>query len=333
MHLIVEEHMIDNSFINSMKEYDPKIVLIKLKFSKTGGWKFFIDKLINFWINYLVLSFLALRSSKKKDILITWQVFVGVITGIMIRIFCLKRRLIILSFIYRPRNNRFINFIRLHITKYGLKSADKVICYSQYEMDTYNELFRFRKPKFYYVQLGRTYELNSYKGSEINKNYVFSAGQSNRDYDTLIKSMKFVNIDLIIATTNNLNIPSDIKENILVMQLANEKFQSALLNSILMVIPLDEIEYSSGQIVLINAMALGKCVIITETKWTKDYITHGENAWLVPPKNERALADAINNLLNDSKLRSSIGQKAQHYYNSKLNGKEFGKRIIEIIKN
>lgn len=87
-----------------------------------------------------------------------------------------------------------------------------------------------------------------------------------------------------------------------------------MLSSALVVIPLKDIDYSSGQAILINAMALRKCVIITEATWSKDYLVHGCNAWLVPPRDAKKLSEAINLLLRDVEKRNRIGVNARKYH-------------------
>jgi len=329
IYFVYEKNMEDEVFLNSLKGSLNSLELISAE-TATGGWNSLTEKIFKFWKDYFILSLTAIKKSKSGDTIITWQVFLGVVTGLLIKIFRMKRELIILSFIYRPRSNKLINRLRYLVTRFGLSSAKKIICYSEYEKVRYTELFNFVSGKFYSTSLGKTYIVSTPVEKE-SKKYIFSAGQSNRDYDVLIRSIYNIDINLLIATSNEIKIPSKLKTKVKVQQLHGSDFQEALNKSLITILPLKDIDYSSGQVVLINAMALGKCVIITDTNWAIDYLQHGINAWIVPPGDSKALSFALDYLLKNDNIRAKIEKNAKEYYETNLNGKAFAHRLIKII--
>lgn len=62
---------------------------------------------------------------------------------------------------------------------------------------------------------------------------------------------------------------------------------------------------------LIEAMTMGKVVVATNVGGVPDLVEDGVTGLLVPPKDPRALADAILRLLKDKDLRKSIGERAR----------------------
>jgi D-inositol-3-phosphate glycosyltransferase len=64
-------------------------------------------------------------------------------------------------------------------------------------------------------------------------------------------------------------------------------------------------------LVLIEAMAMEKPVVATSAGGVPEIIEDGRDGLLIPPRDERALADAIILLLNNSSLRKSISKHAR----------------------
>jgi len=60
--------------------------------------------------------------------------------------------------------------------------------------------------------------------------------------------------------------------------------------------------------VLLEACAAGRAIVTTDTPGCRDVVRAGENGVLVPPRNAEALAAAMEQLLDDSELRSRMGR-------------------------
>jgi glycosyltransferase involved in cell wall biosynthesis len=74
------------------------------------------------------------------------------------------------------------------------------------------------------------------------------------------------------------------------------------------VLPLDARRISTGQTVLLQAMALGKPVIATRTAGTEDYIDDGVTGLLVPPRDPAALRAALVALWADPGRIRTLGE-------------------------
>jgi glycosyltransferase involved in cell wall biosynthesis len=62
---------------------------------------------------------------------------------------------------------------------------------------------------------------------------------------------------------------------------------------------------------LIEAMSLGKPIVASSVPGIRDMVDHGDSAWLVPPGNARALADAMAKVLDDESLAHRLGSAAE----------------------
>jgi D-inositol-3-phosphate glycosyltransferase len=63
-------------------------------------------------------------------------------------------------------------------------------------------------------------------------------------------------------------------------------------------------------LVLIEAMAMGKAVVATNAGGVPEIVEDGRDGFLIPPRDVKALADAIVRLLGDTSLRRSLSEHA-----------------------
>jgi hypothetical protein len=77
---------------------------------------------------------------------------------------------------------------------------------------------------------------------------------------------------------------------------------------------LPSLEEGSGAISLLEAMMHGNCIVASDIDGIPEDVRHGEEAWLVPPADPVALADALQTLLADPDLRSRLGEAAKRRF-------------------
>lgn len=81
---------------------------------------------------------------------------------------------------------------------------------------------------------------------------------------------------------------------------------------------------------LLEAMACGKAVIGSDIPGISEVITHGINGVLVPPKDPKALAEAITRLLEDRSLRRRLGENARKMMVEKYSWQKISEKIEGI---
>ena len=59
-----------------------------------------------------------------------------------------------------------------------------------------------------------------------------------------------------------------------------------------------------------EAMAAGRPVLASDLPSSREFLRHGENAWLVPPDDAIALAEGLSALLSDDALSERIARRA-----------------------
>ena len=69
---------------------------------------------------------------------------------------------------------------------------------------------------------------------------------------------------------------------------------------------------------MVEAMAVGKPLVMTDVSGARDAISNGRNGVLVPPGDADAIAVALRTLLDDPKLARRLGEAAQAHVRASL---------------
>lgn len=109
------------------------------------------------------------------------------------------------------------------------------------------------------------------------------------------------------------------------------KYYEELSKCYAVILPLENIHVSSGQLVLIQAMMLGKPIIVTQNDTVSDYILDGVNG-IVIEKDVDALFDAVTRLENE-KFYKLLSQNARNSYEENFSVYSFGMRVGKILVN
>ena len=157
-------------------------------------------------------------------------------------------------------------------------------------------------------------------------NYALAIGNdSNRDWSTLTAAWKeefpplkiITSLPVPLGPTNVEIIRGDWRSQIL----NDEELRTLVQGARFVVIPLRDTIQPAGQSACLQAMACGKCVILSDTAglWDRDLIRDGTSALLVQPGDRTALSDAIQKLLHDPLLAERIGMTARRLVVDSLN--------------
>ncbi|MEI7881202.1 MAG: glycosyltransferase family 4 protein [bacterium] len=84
--------------------------------------------------------------------------------------------------------------------------------------------------------------------------------------------------------------------------------------------------------VLLDAMSAGKPVIASSVAGMADVITNGDNGLLVPPEDPTALADAMLKLLENGKLRSTMGNRARESLRHRCRLEDMIERLSSVYE-
>lgn len=79
---------------------------------------------------------------------------------------------------------------------------------------------------------------------------------------------------------------------------------------------------------VLEAMAMGRPVITTDAPGCRETVRHGWNGYLVPVRDSRALAEAIERFLCDPKLAEEMGENSRRMAESKYDARQVARNVI-----
>lgn len=173
---------------------------------------------------------------------------------------------------------------------------------------------------------------------EIQENQICAAGLEWRDYPTLIEAvreMPDLSVKLAAASpwskhtneTANRTLPPNVNAR----RYEYEELRTLYAESSFVVVPLYENDFQAGVTTLLEAMAMGKAVIVTRTTGQTDVITNGENGITVAPGDVTGWRDAINLLRRDPVLRERLGNNARKWIEENATLTQWVQNIVAAL--
>jgi glycosyltransferase involved in cell wall biosynthesis len=146
---------------------------------------------------------------------------------------------------------------------------------------------------------------------------IVAAGQEHRDYVTLARACARMPTPVRIAAGSYHSPsarqarPTSWPPNVSVGFADRAALRDLYARATVVVVPLLETEFQAGVTTLLEAMAMGRAVVVTATAGQRDVAVDGETAVTVPPGDVPAMRGAITRLLADPQERIRLGAAAR----------------------
>jgi glycosyltransferase involved in cell wall biosynthesis len=152
------------------------------------------------------------------------------------------------------------------------------------------------------------------------RNQICSAGMASRDYATFLRATRDIDVDVRIAADSpwfrqRLNISADdLSARVEVRSYGSyAALRRLYAESLFVVVPLLDVDFSAGYTVILEAMAMGKAVIVSRITQRDDFVVDGWNGFYVTPGDPEALRERILHLLqnpDEARRLGANGRKA-----------------------
>jgi hypothetical protein len=161
---------------------------------------------------------------------------------------------------------------------------------------------------------------------------VFAGGDSLRDYGPLVEAARGLTAEVTIAsrTYERTEVPANVRLSPLDPPSYDEAFRRA---SVIVVALEPRGDRSAGQQSYLNAMVLGKPVIVTDSLGAREYVEHGRTGLVVPPADARAMHEALDWVLdpaNEGEV-AALGERARADALARFGPERYVERLLEVV--
>jgi glycosyltransferase involved in cell wall biosynthesis len=171
------------------------------------------------------------------------------------------------------------------------------------------------------------------------ENRISSAGLELRDYPTLIEAVRGLDVDVRLAAaspwskrkneTENRELPANVNAR----GYGYRDLRDLYASSRFVVVPLYDTDFQAGVTTILEAMAMGKAVIVSRTRGQRDVIQDGVNGIYVPPGDAPALRRAITDLLASPQRAAELGANARRTIESEMSLDLWADRIAGVVRH
>lgn len=168
---------------------------------------------------------------------------------------------------------------------------------------------------------------------ETDDGFVFAGGDSLRDYAPLLSAASRLGAPLRIAS-RTLN-PAAVPDGVCAGAVSPAEYTTLTRRAATVVVPLaHRVDRSAGQLTYLNAMALGKPVVVTDTPGVRDHIVPGQTGLIVPPGDPDALARAVAWTTAPATRAAALemGRRARQDVFERFSPEVYIDRLLEIVE-
>jgi glycosyltransferase involved in cell wall biosynthesis len=146
---------------------------------------------------------------------------------------------------------------------------------------------------------------------------IVAAGREHRDYQTLALACQIPGVRTFVAAGSlhspgaRSSRPAAWPSGFEARFAGYEELRLLYARAAVVVVPLLETDFQAGITSLLEAMAMGKAVIVSAANGHADIVLDGETGILVPPGDPRRLRIEIERLLARPELRARLGRQAR----------------------
>jgi glycosyltransferase involved in cell wall biosynthesis len=265
----------------------------------------------------LLQALIVYRQRHRYDVVVSWDDSFALIYAFLLRLTRSRsRHVAILSWMPPPKKALALRLVQ--------KGIDRIILWSQIQSDLLVEFSHISPARI--IVIPYWVDHNFWRPMNDVINSICSAGDSRRDYVTLIEAVRGLNLRCNIATRvklleadkgdygttrRGLTQISPLPSNVVCQAASQVELRAIYARSRFVVIPLFPSFRDSGITSVTEAMAMGKAIVCSRIQGQIEFLEEGVTGISVPPGDSQALREAIEYLWAHPDVAAQMGMEGR----------------------
>lgn len=250
-----------------------------------------------------------LRRRKGADAVVTMGARASLAYGALCAALGVESRQVMMEyFLDAPRPQSLRWRLKTALYRTVARRALGILTNSRGEVESTVRRFGLEAGRVRYVPMYSTVEPGE-RGEA--RGYVLSAGRTLRDNATLLEAARRFRWPLVWVAGRGDAAGEALPDNVRMMrEIPLEEHLRLMEGANAVVVPLLPAERSTGQVVVLEAMAMGKPVVATRLAGTTDLLEDGRTGILTEPGDAAGLAAAVERVMRDVEYARKLGRAA-----------------------
>jgi glycosyltransferase involved in cell wall biosynthesis len=282
----------------------------------------------------LLLSVEVRKRCSFYDVVFTNGENVGLPYAILTKLFTKRPRHIMIGHrLSTPKKQPFFRSFN------ALSAIDEIFVYSNYQRSFAVDRLKMPEVNVHLIQFHADARFfRPVPSSRKARDLVSAAGLEHRDYDVLVQAARQLpdlSFQLAAASpwskNRNRVAGAALPENVKARAMTWFELRPLYADSFAVVVPVVETDFQAGITVVLEAMAMGRPVIVTKTAGRSDTIIDGVTGIYVPPGDASALKAALVFMRDHPEKMENMGHKAREWVLEHARQETWAGRIADSI--
>ena len=240
------------------------------------------------------------------------------------------------TFIYAGWNlprSKWKAWIKLQLYRAYWRGVSRIVIFSKRQEELYCRGLNVPAHKFVIIPYHLTLWDTKFEVKE--GDYIFTGGDSTRDYRTMLKALRGLPYKVRIACRSREHfVGMAIPPHVEIGPVSEQEFMNLMAGAALVVVPLAVGQmHLGGQQTYQNAMAMGKPVIVSDDCGADEYVTNGVDGILLSPGDMQGMRAAIVQVMSDAAYAKRLGENGRRaMQDPRYEPKYFLTKLLEAVR-
>ena len=284
-------------------------------------------------LGFVRTAWAGFRVRHRYDAIISDIDRVGLILALLLKLTRSRTRHVVIchSKMMHPLDSNVVRLLRLYT------HIHRLVCYGPEAAELVARKIPALADRIVVVRHGQDHRFWQAQGAQ-ERQIVVSAGLFRRDFDTLIEAVDGLSATVEVAAhspwvTGGAAQPRSLPSNVTFRRHDYEGLRTLYDQALVVAVPLMPTHSQAGSLVVYEAMAMGKPVIVTRTEGQASLrlVEEGVTGYYVEPHDVARWRELIQRFLDDPGAAREMGRRARERVEAALNLEAYAEEMARVV--